>query len=224
METIFENRIKLFEGNDLFYGIEEKDLESMLKCLGATEKNYKKNTLMIRPGSAISSLGILMEGKAQITRDDEEGNTTIISEIEPGDLFAEAYAAAQVAEVPIGVWAVTPCRVLWIPIDKIITTCSSSCAFHQTLIKNMMKVLAKKNVLMNEKMRLLSCKTIRDKLLTYLRDCKTKSGKEYFFIPFSRKELAEFLSVDRSAMSRELGKLRNEGILECHKNVFKFRK
>lgn len=223
-EYIFANKRNIFGNNDLFYEIEEKDLESMLKCLGATQKNYKKNALIIRPGSTISALGILAVGKAQITRDDEDGNKTIISELEQGDLFAEAYAAAEIEEIPIGVWAMSDCQVLWIPMSKVITTCSSSCVFHQRLVKNMMRVLAKKNVLMNEKMRLLSCKTTRDKLLTYLKDYRNKVGKESFFIPFSRNELAEFLSVDRSAMSRELGKLRDEGILEYNKNEFKFNK
>jgi cAMP-binding proteins - catabolite gene activator and regulatory subunit of cAMP-dependent protein kinases len=204
----------------LFQGVAEQDLETMLACLGATERKYKKNDVILLAGTKVTAVGILAEGTAQITRDDAEGNRAILSELERADLFAEAYVAAGSVEIPVTVIATSDCRIVWIPFSKIVGTCNSACAFHRTLVQNMMQVIAMKNILMNEKMRILSCKTTKEKLMTYLSDYSERAGRNKFKIPFSRNELADFLSVDRSAMSRELGRLRDEGYLKYNKNEF----
>lgn len=215
-----KQNIKILKRSSLFQGVEENDLEAMLSCLGATERKYRKNDVILLAGTKVTSVGILVEGNAQITRDDAEGNRAILSELERADLFAEAYVAAGSAEIPVTVIATTDCRIVWIPFGKIVGTCNSACGFHRTLVQNMMQVIAVKNILMNEKMRILSCKTTKEKLMTYLSDYSERAGKNRFKIPFSRNELADFLSVDRSAMSRELGRLRDEGFLNYHKNEF----
>lgn len=212
--------IKILKMSSLFQGVEENDLEAMLNCLGATERKYKKNDVILLAGTKVTSVGIVAEGNAQITRDDAEGNRAILSELEKADLFAEAYVAAGAVEVPITVIATSDCRVVWIPFSKIVGTCSTACGFHRTLVQNMMRVIAMKSIWMNEKMRILSCKTTKEKLMTYLFDYSERVGKNKFKIPFSRSELADFLSVDRSAMSRELSRLRDEGYLKYHKNEF----
>ena len=212
--------LKILMLSSLFQGVTENDLEAMLSCLGATERKYKKNDVILLAGSKVTVVGIMVEGNAQITRDDAEGNRAILSELGKADLFAEAYVAAGSAEIPITVIATTDCQIVWIPFSKIIGTCDVACGFHRTLVQNMMRVIAVKNVLMNEKMRILSCKTTREKLMTYLSDYSERVGKNKFKIPFSRNELADFLSVDRSAMSRELSRLKNEGYLNYHKNEF----
>ncbi|HWQ77770.1 MAG TPA: Crp/Fnr family transcriptional regulator [Anaerovoracaceae bacterium] len=204
----------------LFRGVTEQDLETMLGCLGAVERKYKKNDVILLAGTKVTSVGILTEGTAQITRDDAEGNRTILSELERADLFAEAYVAAGAVEIPVTVIATSDCRIVWIPFSKIVGTCNSACGFHRTLVQNMMRVIAMKNIMMNEKMRILSCKTTKEKLMTYLSDYSDRTGKNKFKIPFSRNELADFLSVDRSAMSRELSRLRDEGYLIYNKNEF----
>lgn len=215
-----KQNIKILKQSPLFQGVEETDLEAMLSCLGATERKYSKNDVILLAGTRVTSVGILAEGNAQITRDDAEGNRAILSELEKADLFAEAYVAAGSEEIPITVVATTDCRIVWVPFSKIVGTCSNACGFHKTLVQNMMKVIAVKNIWMNEKMRILSCKTTKEKLMTYLSDYSERTGKNKFKIPFSRNELADFLSVDRSAMSRELSRLRDEGYLDYHKNEF----
>lgn len=215
-----KQNLKILMRSSLFQGVAEHELEAMLNCLTATERKYKKNDVILLAGAKVTSVGILMEGSAQITRDDAEGNRTILSELGRADLFAEAYVAAASDEIPITVIATSDCRIVWIPFGKIIGTCSVACDFHRTLVQNMMRVIAMKNILMNEKMRILSCKTTKEKLMTYLSDYSEHVGKDRFKIPFSRNELADFLSVDRSAMSRELSKLREEGYLNYHKNEF----
>ena len=204
----------------LFNGVEEKELGGMLVCLSATIKHYGKNDIILMAGSKATSIGILVEGTAQITREDAEGNRAILSELVKTDIFAEAYVAAVRDEIPITVTATADCSVVWIPFSKVVVQCTFSCDFHRQLIQNMMRIIAEKNINMNEKMRLLSCKTTKEKLLTYLQDYSDKVGKDKFKIPFSRNELADFLSVDRSAMSRELSKLRDEGLIRYQKNEF----
>lgn len=212
--------LKALMSSELFRGVQENDLENMLKCLVATEKRYDKNQIIIMAGTTLSSVGIVVEGNAQILREDTEGNRAILSDLRVGDLFAEAYVAAGAREVPITVVAISPCNIVWIPFSKVVVRCSFTCSFHRVLIENMLRVIAEKNILMNEKMRLLSCKTTREKLLTYLADYSEQIGKKTFKIPFSRGELADFLCVDRSAMSRELGKLKEEGLVDFNKNEF----
>ncbi len=206
--------------SSLFQGISESDLEAMLNCLGASERKYKKNDVILLAGTKVTSVGVLVEGNAQITREDAEGNRAILSEIERADIFAEAYVAAGSVEVPVTVIATSDCRIVWLPFGRIVGTCNVACGFHRMLVQNMMRVIAGKNILMNEKMRILACKTTKEKLMTYLSDYSERVGKNKFKIPFSRNELADFLSVDRSAMSREISKLREEGYLNYHKNEF----
>lgn len=212
--------LKVLMMTSLFQDVSENDLEAMLSCLGAIERKYRKNDVILLAGTKVTSVGIVAEGNAQITRDDAEGNRAILSELEKADLFAEAYVAAGSMEIPVTVIATTDCRIVWIPFSKIVGICSTACDFHRTLVQNMMRVIAMKNILMNEKMRILSCKTTKEKLITYLSDYSERVGKNKFRIPFSRNELADFLSVDRSAMSRELSRLREEGFLNYHKNEF----
>nr|WP_319633372.1 Crp/Fnr family transcriptional regulator [Sinanaerobacter chloroacetimidivorans] len=219
MKNLKQN-FKILLSSALFKGIDEKDLESMLKCLDASEKKYEKNDIILLAGTKVTSVGIIMEGSAQITREDAEGNRAILSELSRADLFAEAYVAAGYQDVPITVIATAACRVVWIPFSKVVARCSFACDFHRILVENMLKVIAVKNIWMNEKMRILSCKTTKEKLLTYLADYSERVGKNKFKIPFTRNELADYLSVDRSAMSRELGKLRDEGYLKFDKNEF----
>ena len=215
-----KENLKVLMKTPLFGNVTENDLEAMLQCLGATERKYRKNEVILLAGTKVTSVGIMADGNAQITRDDAEGNRAILSELERADLFAEAYVAAGSAEIPVTVIATTDCIVVWIPFSKIVGICSSACGFHKMLVQNMMRVIAVKNIMMNEKMRILSCKTTKEKLMTYLSDYSARTGKNKFKIPFSRNELADFLSVDRSAMSRELSRLRDEGYLNYYKNEF----
>jgi CRP-like cAMP-binding protein len=208
----------------LFHGISESELDGLMKCLSVILKSYEKNQFILMAGTCVNTIGIMVEGSAQITREDADGNRAILSDLGRSDLFAEAYAVAESKELPITVIATSPSTVIWVPFDKIVSRCDKACEFHRILIENLIKIIAKKNILINEKMRLLSCKTTRAKLLTYLVDYSEMTGRNKFKIPFTRNELADFLSVDRSAMSRELSKLRDDGYIRFKKNEFELLK
>ncbi len=211
---------KLLKRVTIFENIEEGQLSNLLGCLGAKVQVYSKNDIILLVDSKIASVGIILAGSAQIVKEDVMGNRTIMSELSEGDMFGEAFACAGVDKIPVTVLTTTGCEVLFIQFNRIVTTCSSSCSFHTTLIKNMLQLIAQKNILLNNRMDILSQRTTREKLITYLAAIMKKSGKNKFKIPFTRDELADFLCVNRSALSRELSSMREENLLTFHKNEF----
>lgn len=208
-------------GVPLFHGIAPDELSGMLKCLNAREASYKKQDIILLEGQPVSSVGIVLSGKVQIIKEDFDGSRNIMSDIGKGNLFAEAYSCVKTESLPVTVLSVTDSEILFVDYMKIISVCSSACKFHTRLIENMMRILASKNILLNRKIEHISKRTTREKLLAYLSDQAAKSGKREFDIPYNRQELADYLCVDRSAMSNELCKLQDDGILVFHLNHFR---
>ena len=204
----------------MFNGINESEIEGMLKCLNARTMLYKKNEYILRNGETVNSIGMVLEGLALVEKEDIWGNRTIISEISPGSLYAESYACLSKLPAEISVIASDNTTVMLFDIRRILTTCSSSCGFHTKLIQNLLYTIAQKNVLLTKKMEYISKKTIKEKLLAYLSSEAMKAGSPTFNIPFNRQELADFLSVDRSALSSEISRLQKKGIISCRKNAF----
>ena len=204
----------------LFRNINRSDIESLIQCLSARISNYKKDDIIFRIGDQVSMVGIVLEGGVQVVRDDLFGNRTILTTLAAGDIFGETFACAGVKILPVSVLTTADSKVLLMDYRRIITTCSSSCIFHQLLVENMLQILAQKNLMLNQKIDVISARTTRDKLMVYLTALSQKEKNNCFDIPYNRQGLADFLSVDRSAMSSELGKMRDEGILKFHKNHF----
>lgn len=215
-----ENYIDSLKQIPLFKGIGQKDLASMLQCLNAKEMSYKKQDIVLLEGQPVNSVGIVLSGTVQVIKEDYVGNRSIIMEIPQGNLFAEAFSCARTDKIPVTVVSVTDSEILWVDYKRITSTCSSACRFHTKLIENMLAILASKNILLNQKIEYLTKRTTREKVLSYLSDQAVRKGKDEFDIPFNRQELADFLCVDRSAMSSELSKLQQEGILQFHRNHF----
>lgn len=204
----------------IFQNVNESNIESMLKCLGAYEQQYNKNDILLLSGDTVTSVGIVLSGSAQIVREDIMGNRTILSEISASDMFGEAFACANVGKSPVTVLTTTGCSILYIQFKRIVTTCSSSCSFHTRLIENMLSLIAQKNIFLNNKIEILSQRTIREKVMSYFFMQIQKTGSKKFKIPFTRDELADFLCVNRSALSRELCNMREEKMLDFDKNEF----
>ena len=215
-----KNFIEILKKVSLFYGIGEEDLSRMLGCLGAKIKAYEKKSTILEEGSNVREIGILLSGTAQLIRHDYYGNRSILLEVKPGDLFAESFACAELDEIPISVIAIEPCRVMLIECAHILRTCSGGCEFHHRMIYNLMRELAKKNLTYYRKISVTSKRTTRDKLLAYLDTEAKLAGCRKFKIPFDRQELADYLEVDRSGLSAEIGKLKKERILDSRKNEF----
>jgi CRP-like cAMP-binding protein len=199
-------KVKLFSGID-------NDLEAMLDCLGSQEKKYQKGDLIFVAGQPINAVGIVLSGELQVIQEDFNGNRTILTELGPTQIFGEALACAGIAESPLSVLAKSDTKILFIGVSRIINTCSNSCIFHNRLIENLLKILARKNIQLSNKNQLLSHRSIREKVLSYLSMHAEKNNSPEFEIPFNRNEMADFLCVDRSALSRVLSSLSNEGVI-----------
>lgn len=214
---------KVLKNSALFSNISENDLENILKCLSSKNKFYKKNDFIFSEEDSTNYAGIVISGSVCVIKEDFWGNRAILDKLEVGDLFGEAYALANMDSLPISVIATQDCEVVLINCKKILKTCSNACSFHTRLVNNLMKILASKNISLNQKIYHLVKRTTREKLISYLSEQAEKQKSNIFKIPFNRQELADYLSVDRSAMSHELSKLKNEGIIEFNKSEFRLK-
>ena len=192
----------------------------MLNCLGARVAFFDKKYTVMAEGSPARYIGIVLSGEVQISQVDYYGNRSILSSIGPSEVFAEAFACAEVNSLPVTVIANEPSEIMFIDCSHILHTCTNNCGFHQQLIFNLMKDLATKNILFHQKIEITAKRTTREKLLTYLTLQAKNTGERSFDIPYDRQELADYLEVDRSGLSAEISKLRNEGILESNKKHF----
>lgn len=204
----------------LFQGISQKELSAMLHCLSAYEKTYDKGEFLIQSGQAVDSIGFILTGSVMILKDDCWGNRSIITKLKPGHLFGEAYACSAGTLAAVNVIACEHTAVLFLNVRRITTVCSSACGFHTRLIRNLLSVLANNALMLNQKIEHISQRTTREKLLAYLSEQALSTGAHSFSIPFNRQELADYLCVDRSAMSGELSRMQKEGILRFSKNHF----
>lgn len=205
----------------LFEQIEDENLTAILGCLGAKCYSYRKNQTIAREGDSANLIGIVLKGKAQIVRIDYYGNRSIVAMIEPTQIFGESFACADEKKMPVDIVASEDSEILMVDCQRVIHSCSNACDFHRQIIFNLLKIVAKKNIMFNQKIEITSKRTTREKLLTYLLQQAKKTGSDEFSIPYDRQELADYLEVDRSGLSVEIGKLKKEGIIENRKNIFK---
>lgn len=215
-----EKYLPLLENTKLFHGIAKEEIESMITCLSAKKRSYLKGEYIFQRGGQITSVALLLKGCIHIQKEDYWGNLSILNEISEGEVFGEVYACLGNVKMQHNVVAVRPSEVLFLDIGRIFNTCPSTCRFHARLIQNLIFVIASKNKALTQKLEHMSQRTTREKLLSYLSEQSLKAGSAVFDIPFNRQQLADFLSVDRSAMSNELSKMRDEGILQYDRNHF----
>ena len=204
----------------LFTGINVSDLATLMDCLKAVPRTYKKNEFIFSAGETAQSVGLVLSGNAHILQEDYWGNRTILANLESGELFGEAFSCAETDSLPVSVIAIDKTEVLLIDGRRLITTCAVSCGFHRVIIKNMMKTLAQKNILLTQKMEMVTHRTTRERLMAYLSSQALRTKKSCFTIPFNRQQLADYLSVERSAMSAELSKMQAAGLIRTHRSAF----
>ena len=162
----------------------------------------------------------MLSGEIHLVKEDFWGNRSLVSRVGPGGLVGEVYACLPYQRLTVGVQAAADSCMLFLQAERIFSPCQSACGFHQRLIRNLAAVLAGKNRMLMEKMEHLTQRTTREKLLSYLSAESQRQGRANFTIPFNRQQLADYLSVERSALSAELGRLRDEGVLTFHKSEF----
>ncbi len=205
----------------LFAGIDAQERRAVLACLGARAVELRRGECALAAGDRPDQVGVVLEGRLHIVREDAEGGRALLAALEPGELFAEVLCCAGVGESPVTVLAETDATVLQIGFARMLRSCPQACAFHARLVENMLRVIAQKSLELQRRLELLSAKTIRERLLRYLTSVAAQQGTSAFALPFNREELADFLCVDRSALSRELARLKREGTIDYWKNQFK---
>ncbi len=215
-----EKYINVLKRCTLFSGISTNDIPGLLGCLQAKVFSFSKKQDILSEGSQAKYVGIILSGTAQIVQVDYYGNRSIFSSINQADIFGEAFACAGVEHLPVSVTANEACEVMLIDCERILHTCAKACGFHQQIIFNLMRDIATKAIMFQQKIEVISKRSTREKLMTYLQIQAKKAGSSRFDIPFDRQELADYLEVDRSGLSAEISKLRKEGIINSNKNSF----
>lgn len=206
------------QGASLFDGIAAQDFPALLACVQGRVAHYKKDDVVLLAGDAVDYVGLVVSGCVHIVREDSEGSQNLLAELARGEVFGEVFACAGIAASPVTVLAAQAADVLHLNYRRVVTSCSSACAFHGRLVENMLALLARKNLMLNEKISILSQRTTRRRVLRYFDF--VRGGKRQFTIPYAREELAAYLCVDRSALSAELSKMQREGLIRFSRNSF----
>ncbi|MCI9003138.1 MAG: Crp/Fnr family transcriptional regulator [Oscillibacter sp.] len=219
-----ENFLEALGDCPLFEGITREDIEAVLQCLRAKTSRYGKGETIIAEGEPAKYVGIVLSGAVQIAQVDYFGNRSIVAGVGPAELFGESFACARAVSVPVSAVAAEPASVMLIDCARIVSTCTSACAFHQRMLLNLLKVVAAKNLVFHQKIEVTSKRSTREKLATYLLQQAKRSHSGCFEIPYNRQELADYLGVDRSGLSVEIGKLRHLGLIDVKGKRFKILK
>lgn len=204
----------------LFRGISPQEIETMMGCLRGVTKKYARGSIIYHAGDTLNSMGMVLTGSVSIENDDIWGNKSILDKVGPGQVFAETYAYLPGEPLMVNIVASEPTEILFMNTDCMFTVCSHACGFHNKLIRNMLTISAQKSLNLSRRILHTSSKTIRGRLLSYLSFQATQHGSREFEIPFNRQQLADYLSVDRSAMSNELSKMQKEGMIKSDRNHF----
>ena len=212
--------IDTLKRTQLFSGVGNNEIDTMLNCLQARLLTFKKGDYVFREGEHIDNITILVEGKLLVQHDDFWGNRNIINVIRIGEIFGEAYVAPESGVLLNDVIAEEDSTIIFFNINRILTVCGSACRFHSMVVQNLFFAISEKNRKLVQKIGHMSKRSTRAKLLSYLSEEAKRHNSSNFTIPFTRQQLADFLCVDRSAMSNELCKMRDEGLLIFEKNEF----
>lgn len=204
----------------LFRGITEDEISFLLTCLGGQERTFQKDEVIFRAGSSISEIGLVESGSVNIVVNFYWGNSNIFGHIGSGQIFGENYAAIPGKDLICDVIACEETRVLFLHMQKLLTPCQRACAFHTRLIKNMLRISAQKNLNLSTRMMHTASYSLRERLLSYLSEQALEAGSSHFTIPYNRQQLADYLAVNRSSMSKELSKMQADGLITYRKNEF----
>lgn len=204
----------------LFQGLTENEMIEVINCFGAKKESFHRDEFILHQGDKAKGIGLVVSGSVLIIKEDFLGNRDILTEIISGEIFDEVYAMLEDEHQSISAIAASDADVAFFAPEKLTGICANHCKFHNVIIKNMVKVMARKNLMLTRKMEHLSKKSIREKLISYLSEQSSRQGTTKITIPFDRQQLADYLAVERSALSRELSKMRDDGLITYHKNQF----
>lgn len=211
--------LEAFHSCSLFAGLTRDEIVELLDELVAQEVTYRKHEFVLHLADCPRYVGVLIEGKADITQEDFWGNRNLIAQLHPGQIFAESFAFTN-SETTVAVQAQQDSTVVWLDPRRIFQSDSSTDTYRIKIAENLIGLFARKNRYLNQKLRHISQRTTKEKLLSYLSSVARANSSDTFTIPFDRQQLADYLSVERSAMCSELSKLQKQGYLTYHRSTF----
>jgi CRP-like cAMP-binding protein len=204
----------------LFRDMTTEQMAVLLPCFQATVRPFAKGDLICLTGQEQTTVGLVLSGRVLVQKEDGNGNRLIIGAFGPGDLFGEVAAFAGTGRWPNTVLADSAGHVLFIPHEKISRPCCVACDAHQVMARNMLRILADKAMIMNQRIGFIKRKGMREKLAAWLYDQYSQTGCKTFHTPMNREALADYLNVSRPSMSRELSRMKQEGIIDYFKSSF----
>ena len=215
-----ENYYNQIKNSPVFYGMNDEELRGLLECFHARVRKYEKDEMIIRQGDIVSNIYLILEGAVNIEKDSYWGRRIIISRLGKNDNLALSFVGSKNIESNVDAITVENTLVLILGYEQCTSMCQNACTRHKVLINNLFQILSRENIELIQKIENVSQKTIRDKLMTFLSNEAQKKHSNSFSIQFNRQDLADYLNVDRSAMSFELSKLQKEGLIKYDKNKF----
>lgn len=206
--------LRVLHQTKLFHGIDDQEIQQVVPCLDPRISHHEAGEYVLRPGEPTTQLRVVLAGEVHVIREDWDGNRNLVGAMGPGQTFADAYACSPSQVPQVAVVCEKPSTIMRLDVRKIITPCSQVCPFHARLMQNFVSQLADSTIRLSEKLRYLSQRTTREKLMAFFADCAQRAGSRTFELPYTRQELADFLSVNRSAMSGELSRMRDDGLVK----------
>ncbi len=218
---MFEKYGEVLLQTALFQGLKKEEIYTILQCFQARVGKFHTNELIVMSGDVCKEVGLMLQGTASVSKENAAGNRMVMTMATPGELFGEVIAFSTHTKWPATVEAQNECRVLFLPREKIIGECPKMCSWHRVLIQNFLRIISERALFLNKKVEYLTIKSMRAKLASYLLEQHQRTMEKSFSLPLNRNELAEFLNVSRPSMSRELGKMKDEGVIDYYLTSFK---
>jgi len=215
---MYEKWLDIVTKSPLFHNISPSSLSAMLECIRPKVQIYRKNEYIAIEGDGFEGIGILLKGSASVSKENFSGNRVIVTMLEPSNMFGEIAAFSKHRVWPATVVAQDNSTVMFLPPEKIISDCEKLCVSHKTLVNNMLRIVSDRALMLNKKLEYITIKSMRGKICSFLLDEYKKAGTTTFMMPMNRNELADFLNVSRPSLSREMGRMRDEGLIEFHKS------
>lgn len=224
MEVMDEKWLKVLSASPVFHGIGMDDLAVMLNCMKPRLTNCRKNGFVAIAGEKVEGLGIMLSGQAAVIKENVSGNRVMMVKLEPGSMFGEMVVFSANRAWPASVQALANSTVMFLPPERFYDECENACASHRRLTSNMLRIISERALMLNRKVEYLAIRSMRGKISTYLVEQYRRAGTDTFMLPLKRNELAEFLNVSRTALSREMSRMQDEGVIEFHMASVRIRK
>ena len=205
----------------LFVGIKPEERQAMLHCIGYHLRSYRIGEIVVFEEEQVRYVGVLLSGAVDMVKEDLWGGKTLLLRMGIHEVFGESFACGSDAVSSVTFVVAEDADVLFLPFQKVLHTCNQVCGFHYRLIENMVRVIADKNRELMRKVEIISKKSLREKILAYLSMEAEQQGSRYVELPLGRQELAAYLCADRTALARELGAMKADGLIDYDRNCFR---